>query len=162
MPTANIDADPDLQQRRHPERHGDHTEDVARAIGAAAAAVPGVQVINALRVGGVQQVQLDVMVAQVSRSELRSMAFNFLTDSQELLLRQHGRPGRRRPAAGRHRQRHLDVSGWRRPAGVPGTPNGTPTNLLFGVLHNGWGFLGFLEALRDRGRGQARWPSRTW
>ena len=37
---------------------------------------------------------------------------------------------------------------------VPGTPNGLPTNILFGVVHNGWGFLGFLQAAADRGRGQ--------
>ena len=32
---------------------------------------------------------------------------------------------------------------------MPGTPNGAPTNLLFGVIHNNFGFLGFLQALRD-------------
>jgi pilus assembly protein CpaC len=33
--------------------------------------------------------------------------------------------------------------------GIPGAPNGFPTNILTGVLHNGWGFLSFLEALRQ-------------
>jgi pilus assembly protein CpaC len=36
------------------------------------------QVINAMRVGGVQQVQLDVIVARVSRDELRRMSFDFM------------------------------------------------------------------------------------
>jgi pilus assembly protein CpaC len=33
--------------------------------------------------------------------------------------------------------------------GAPGVPNGQPTNLFFGVLHNGWGLLTFLQALKD-------------
>ena len=37
------------------------------------------KVINALRVAGVQQVQLDVVVAQVSRTEFRQLGFNFLS-----------------------------------------------------------------------------------
>jgi pilus assembly protein CpaC len=35
--------------------------------------------------------------------------------------------------------------------GIPGTPNGQGTNVLFGVLHNTHGFLGFLQALRNEG-----------
>src|SRR5207302_7365385 len=31
----------------------------------------------------------------------------------------------------------------------PGAPNGVPTNLLFGVLHNTYCFLGSLQALRN-------------
>ena len=34
-------------------------------------------------------------------------------------------------------------------AGTVGSPNGSADNILFGVLHNGYGFLGFLQALRD-------------
>jgi len=34
--------------------------------------------VNAMRVSGVQQVQLDCVIAQVSRTELRNMNFDFL------------------------------------------------------------------------------------
>ena len=37
------------------------------------------RVTNAMRVGGVMMVELDVVIAQVSRSELRSLSFEFLT-----------------------------------------------------------------------------------
>ena len=40
----------------------------------------GFRVINNVTVGGVQQVQLDVVVAIVSRDEFRSMAFDFLAN----------------------------------------------------------------------------------
>ena len=33
--------------------------------------------------------------------------------------------------------------------GTVGSANGVPTNLLFGVVHNGYNLLGFLEALRQ-------------
>lgn len=44
------------------------------------------KVINALRVAGVQQVQLDVVVAQVSRTEFRQLGFNFLSSRNSSLL----------------------------------------------------------------------------
>src|SRR5207244_5953408 len=40
-------------------------------------------VINALRVGGVQQVELCVTIARVARSEARSMGFSFLETGQQ-------------------------------------------------------------------------------
>ena len=38
------------------------------------------RVINGLRVGGVMQVQLDVVVAEVNRNEVRHMDFEFIND----------------------------------------------------------------------------------
>src|SRR5262245_48109144 len=38
----------------------------------------GPLIVNAMRIGGVQQVALEVVVARVNRSELRQMTFNFL------------------------------------------------------------------------------------
>jgi Flp pilus assembly secretin CpaC len=38
----------------------------------------GFKYIDAMRVGGVQQVQLDVIIAQVNRSSVRNLTFNFL------------------------------------------------------------------------------------
>lgn len=51
---------------------------VGSAVGTGAGAgQAGAQIINALRVGGVMQVQLDVVVAVVSRQEIRKMDFTF-------------------------------------------------------------------------------------
>jgi pilus assembly protein CpaC len=106
----------------------------------------GFVVVNALRVGGVQQVQLDVVVAQVSRDEFRRMAFDFLTNSHNFFLGSTVGQAVTNPTS-------VGFGGTFSVAptlfGVPGTPNGAPTNLLIGVLHNGWGFLNFLQALRD-------------
>jgi pilus assembly protein CpaC len=103
--------------------------------------------INQVMVGGVQQVQLDVVVAIVSRSEFRRMAFDFLTNSKNFFFANvtsgaAGVPGSI-GTAGALSTAALGLTG------TVGTPNGAPTNLLFGVLHNGWNFLGFLQALRE-------------
>ena len=59
-------------------------EKLAPATGTALSVV-GPGVINALRVAGVMQVQLDVCVARVSRSEFRALNFDFLTNSKNAL-----------------------------------------------------------------------------
>jgi pilus assembly protein CpaC len=122
----------------------DVIERVAKAVG-------GLQIINALRVGGVQQVQLDVVIAQVSRNEFRSMAFDFLVNSKNFFFGSTVGQAVVNPAT-------IGVGSTLSPtlfgqtlAGTVGSPNGQPDNILFGVLHNGWGFLGFLQALRIEG-----------
>src|SRR5205807_316011 len=54
------------------------TEDIPIVMSVAQSVTGGIQLVNAMRVGGVQQVQLCVSVAQVSRSQLRKMSFEFL------------------------------------------------------------------------------------
>ena len=104
----------------------------------------GFTVINALRVGGVQQVQLDVVIATVSRTDLRTMAFDFLTNSKNFYfgsdvagaiapITTAGAGGIAHPVA----------------FGGPLTSTVGSANVLTGVLHNGWGFLAFLNALRS-------------
>ncbi len=75
----------------------------------------GFKYIDGMRVGGVQQVQLDVIIVQVSRSDLRNLTFNFLGSSTLRGRRQHDRQRRHgwrgvgrkrwRPAARRQRCR---------------------------------------------------------
>jgi pilus assembly protein CpaC len=106
--------------------------------------------VDAMRVGGVQQVQLDVIVARVARSDLRSMAFNFLTNSRSWFFGSTVGGGVAEPAAiGVGGTLNATFNGGQGLVGAPGSPNGGPTNLLFGVLSNRAGFLGFLEALRQ-------------
>jgi pilus assembly protein CpaC len=110
----------------------------------------GFQSVNALRVGGVQQVQLDVIVARVARTDLRAMAFNFLTNGRAWFLGSTvGNAVGEPVGVGIGNALNATFAGAQSLAGFPGTPNQAPTNLLFGVLNNRAGFLGFLQALRE-------------
>ncbi len=110
----------------------------------------GFQAVNAMRVGGVQQVQLDVVVVAVSRSDLRTMAFNFLTNSRAWYLGSTVGQAVANPAlVGVGGTLNATFQGAQPLAGAPGLPNAFPTNLLFGVISNRAGFLAFLEALRQ-------------
>jgi pilus assembly protein CpaC len=123
----------------------DGIQTVARAVEGA-----GVQVVSRMRVAGVQQVQLCVTVAQVSREDARRMGFNFLENTKNTffgstvgqVVTEPGATGVSAPLSSVFPSgQHL--------LGVPGTPNGAPTNLLFGVIHSNSAFLGYLQALRD-------------
>jgi pilus assembly protein CpaC len=127
----------------------DRAEDIPAVLQSAQALVGGLQLINTLRVGGVQQVQLDVTVAQVSRSELRSMAFNFLGSDGNFFLGSTVGQAVANPAIIGRGSTFLTTQGI--VAGSPGAPNGLPTNLLVGFLDPNSGFLGFLQALRTEG-----------
>jgi pilus assembly protein CpaC len=112
-----------------------------------AQSVGGFQVINKMRVGGVSQVQLCVVVAQVSRSEFRRMAFNFLTSGQHNFFGSTVGQAVGNPALVGVGSATNTVNGVL--AGIPGVPNGEATNLFFGVLNTHDGFLAFLQALKD-------------
>jgi pilus assembly protein CpaC len=101
----------------------------------------GDRVINAMRVGGVQQVQLDVVVAFVSRTELRRMSFDFLLLQPSATV------------AGLTGQ-GLSLSNGMAPtfgaSGLTtGFPNGAPPNFFLAVTGDRTQFFGFLQALRD-------------
>jgi pilus assembly protein CpaC len=107
------------------------------------------KVINALRVAGVQQVQLDVVVAQVSRTEFRQLGFNFLSSRNSSFIGS--------TLSGLSAQPTSMGAGLASGAGaMQGTTlaaNGfvastTGANVPFGVLNSNSGFLGFLQALR--------------
>jgi Flp pilus assembly secretin CpaC len=109
------------------------------------------KVINALRVAGVQQVQLDVVVAQVSRTEFRNLGFNFLSSRNSSFIGSTLSGLSAQPTsmgAGL-------ASGASSGASIGSTlaANGfvastTGANVPFGVLNSNSGFLGFLQALR--------------
>src|SRR5262249_39484836 len=85
VPYANIQPIPGGNGAGILTGHLDRAEDIPGALEPARSVV-GDRIINALRVGGVQQVQLDVIVAQVSRSELRQMSFAFFNSGQKHFL----------------------------------------------------------------------------
>jgi pilus assembly protein CpaC len=140
LPTANIDPIPVSASTVLLRGCVGRAEDVTIA-GQIAQGV-GVQVINGLRMAGVQQVQLDVIVAKVSRSEFRRMAFDFITNSRNFFLASTVGQAVAEPGS----IGGLSVGGL---TAAPGVPGGSPTNILFAITHNGWNFLGFLQALKD-------------
>jgi pilus assembly protein CpaC len=119
-------------------------EDIA--VAQAVAQSVGFTVINGLRLNGVQQVQLDVVVAQVNRSKGRNFGFNFLVNARQTI-------------AGSTIGNLITPSG----VGVPGatiqpsqfgqviTAVPGTANLFGGVIGNAAGFLAFLEALENEG-----------
>ena len=145
VPTANITPIPSSNNAVILAGTVDKVEDVQVVLQVAQSV--GVQVINALRVGGVQQVQLDVVVASVTRSHTRNFGFDFLTNSKNFFFGSTTAGAVAQPGT-------TGAGGVLAPAQGGNTLIGSPaptTNLLFGVIHNSWGFLGFLEALRQEG-----------
>ncbi|MBV9122561.1 MAG: hypothetical protein JO112_04320, partial [Planctomycetes bacterium] len=109
-------------------------EDISTILNTAAGVAGGPdRVINALRLEGVMQVQLDVVVAFVSRSAMRRMSFDFI---------QRGRTHTISSMLGGGASQ-VGPLGTIPSAGVGGE------NLFLGIIHNNEDFLAFLTALRD-------------
>jgi pilus assembly protein CpaC len=111
--------------------------DDARVIQQLAASVGG-NVINNVHIGGVQQVQLEVVIAVVNRSEARNMSFSFTSNSQNWFAASiFGAPFSFANTLA---------------AGAAGSASDlTQTgvaNIPFGILNSRNSFLGFLQALR--------------
>lgn len=109
----------------------------------------GFNVINGLRLNGVQQVQLDVVIAQVRRIKGRDFGFNFIGNARQNIF--GSLPG--------------DLLTLAEPAGVISNalsptqfgqairalPTGGTGTLFGGIISNSGGFLGFLQALETEG-----------
>lgn len=100
-------------------------------------------VVNQIRVGGPQEVQLRVKVLEVQRSKLRQFGLNFAVLTQSVALA--STPGPITP-----------LSALTAPIGGPPTvsiaPNsGAPPSLGIGITGNNFGFEGFLQALKTEG-----------
>ena len=85
VPTASINVQPGASGTVILTGYLTRAEDIQLALDIARSVV-GDRIINGLRMGGVQQVQLDVVVAQVARSELRRMAFDFIQAGQHHII----------------------------------------------------------------------------
>ncbi len=104
------------------------------------------RVVNAMRVGGVMQVQLDVVVAFVSRSELRRMSFDFVDQGQHHTIASTVGQGILFPTPGN------GITSMGSTFTIPntiGTPNGAPANVFFTIFNDKQLFFGFLQALRN-------------
>lgn len=147
VPTANVSPIPGGNNNVILTGTVARAEDV-QAILATAASIAGGgdHVINALRVGGVIQVQLDVKIATVSRDQLRRMSFDFFTDGQNHTFASTVGQSILLPAG--------TITG-ALPTGFPvipnniGSPNGAPANLFLGLFNSKQDFFGLLQALRN-------------
>src|SRR5436305_1208896 len=137
VPTANFTLIPTANQSVIISGTVTRAEDVG-IIQSVAASI-GFRAINALRVGGVQQVQLDVVVAQVSRAQFRRMAFDFLTNSKNFFFGSTVGQAVAQPAtAGAAGALSPVLNGVDTLTAAPGAPGGAPTNLLFRIVHSRW------------------------
>jgi pilus assembly protein CpaC len=141
VPTANVEPIPISGNTIVLRGTVARSEDVDTILGIARG-VAGNQVVNQIRVAGVQQVQLCVTVAAVSRSEFRRMAFDFIISGQSANF------GSLLGAASLGAQPSV-TAGSPITTALLGTPNGAPTNLFLTVSSSGSNILTFLEALRD-------------
>src|SRR5262249_46313799 len=135
VPTANVEPIATANNVIILTGHVQRSEDVPIVLDTARSVV-GDRVVNAMRVGGVMQVQLCVTVARVARSEARSMGFSFLhTGNQGFLASVLTSP--------------LNLTGTvaSAPTAAASTLSGSP-NILFGLVGDNHSFAGFLEALR--------------
>jgi pilus assembly protein CpaC len=149
-PSANVDVKPVLNRSIILTGWVAKAEDVDTIVRITQTVVGNnVSVVNAMQVGGVQQVQLDVVVAQVSRSEARRRGFAFAINGTDFsfgsLLGGLATSLQAAPGAGAG---GTGVGVRPSPAGfLPNTaaPNGA--NIVFGVVP--WGAQFLLRALRD-------------
>jgi pilus assembly protein CpaC len=112
------------------------TEDLPIVMQVAQSIAGGIQLVNAVQVGGVQQVQLCVSVARVSRSEMRRMSFEFLYKGRNnIFVSTLGQ--------------ELNFTGNLSLTAASATL--LPGNLFYGVVNPNHSFFGWLEALRDEG-----------
>lgn len=148
VPTANVTVIPTSANTVILSGTVTHAQDVAVVRGLVQSI--GFKYIDGMRVGGVQQVQLDVIIASVNRSDLRNLTFNFLGSSK------YAAGGSTIGGGATVGQSASGASTGVFPAtagagsSLIGSP-GSGTNLLLGFVHNAWGFQNFLEALKVNG-----------
>jgi pilus assembly protein CpaC len=146
VPTANVTPIPGTNNTIVLTGWVQQAEDIETIVRLTQSVVGNLQgVINAMRIGGVQQVQLDVVVARVTRSEFRRMSFDFMNFGFNHVLASTTGGAFRIPSAG--------ISGTF--PGNPtitnqvGQPNGAPANIFLALFNQNQDFFGLLQALRD-------------
>jgi pilus assembly protein CpaC len=149
VPTSNVDIVPSLNRTIllrgwvAVASDADVVMAIARSVMGA-----GAQVINAMRIGGVQQVQLDVTVASVNRTEARRRGFNFAYNGTNVSFGSI-LGGLASSTAGTQTQTPTPGAVGIVPAAAQLVPNGPPTgsNIVFGIVPAHVQLL--IQALRD-------------
>jgi pilus assembly protein CpaC len=148
MPTANLNLIPGQNGVIIIGGTVAHAEDIDIIMRTALAVVDRKDlIVNAMRVGGVQQVQLDCIVAFVSRSAFRRMSFDFLDVGQHHNFSSTVGGALINPNIGTSLP---STPGIDLPVtNLIATPNGQPANFFLGVFNNEHAFFGLLQALRN-------------
>ncbi|MGF1579760.1 MAG: type II and III secretion system protein family protein [Gemmataceae bacterium] len=139
IPTANVIPIATANNRIILSGYVAKTEDIPLVVDVASSVAGAGNIIPALRVGGVVQVQLDVVIASVSRNEMRNMSFSFFANGNGSFLGSALNPNNTATAANL-----LNVSN--AAASLAGS-----SNLLFGFTGATSSFFAFLDALRTEG-----------
>jgi len=148
IPTANVTVIPTSEKTVILSGTVTRAEDVAIIRGLVQSV--GFKYIDAMRVGGVQQVQLDVIIVQVNRTELRNLTIDFLGSSRYAALG-NTTGGATSVGSSSGGSSSGFAPSYNAPgSGLAGTP-GSGTNVLLGFVHNSWGLQNFLEALKQNG-----------
>lgn len=148
VPTAKIDVIPASNRAVVLQGWAARAEDVDTIIRVATAVIgQGTQVINAIQVGGVHQVQLDVTVATVNRTEARRRGYSFSINTNgysfgSILAGLTATMPNMVPGGG-----GSGVGVISSPAQL--VPNSPPAgaNLIFGLVS--WNFQSLLQALKE-------------
>lgn len=141
VPTANLEIIPAATGSIVISGTVTHTEDIDIIMRTAAGVVGSPErVVNAMRVEGVQQVQLDVKIATVSRSELRNLSFNFINEGSNHVI--SGSVVSPNVFSGAISS--LPATALANP---PITTPGS-ANVILGLFNDTQQFFGFLQALR--------------
>jgi pilus assembly protein CpaC len=133
-----------------------HAEDIDTVMGIARSITAGgatpANIVNAMRIGGVMQVQLDVVVAFVDRTAVRQMAIDMWDAGQHHDLTN---------SVGGSILLPQNISGQVPPVTSPvtftniiGTPNGANFNTFFDVINGRQAFFLFLQALKNNQLGK--------
>ena len=148
VPTASVEIKPVLNKTLILTGWVTKAEDVDMIVKVASAVVgSGTNVVNAMQVGGVQQVQLDVTVASVSRTEARRRGFSWALNTGNISM---GSILGGLVASSSQQQQGGGGGAGVIPFPVPFLPNvggSGGANFVFGVLPNH--FQGLFQALRD-------------
>jgi pilus assembly protein CpaC len=100
---------------------------------------PAANIVNSLRVGGVQQVLLEVTVARVNRSRARNIGFSWLTTGQHHFLASTLGAG------------NLTATSTLPSVLAPAATLTSVPNVVFGIFNDKAGFFGYLNALTTEG-----------
>ncbi|MFN4257785.1 MAG: type II and III secretion system protein family protein [Gemmataceae bacterium] len=149
VPTANIKPVPAAGNTIILTGNVAHSEDVQTILRVAQSVVGNPElIVDAMRVGGVMQVQLEVVIALVNRRDGRAFGLNYIYSDQVSIW--GNTSGNVLPLAGVGRG--LLPPGPGAYPDVGGVVGGLPvSNLYFGLLYPRSGFLSFMQALRNEG-----------
>ena len=100
---------------------------------------PGVMIHNGMRVGSVQQVEVDCVICSVNRSKLRNMSFSWSVNRKDWFLSS---------ILGSGNFSNSITTGIATAAATQASSGG---NLIFGAVNDNGAFFGFLRALRTDG-----------